>query len=735
MKSLTIALTCLAVTLGYAQDLSKKVTYKTVAVPVQRAVAEIAAISGTRLEVADAASRNILVISVKDVPLSELLDRIATAISGEWTTDAEGIRRLNYSTAQIRKEEAAEHEARAKKIANALAELRKKLDEKPKPQDPNAKLNEMERAQMFFGQMATMTPTNRAIILIASRLDPGLLASMKKGDRVVFATTPTPMQRPLGNISAVIQDLIVANNQKAEEAALAKKAQQEGGIPKTVEQERTERQMRETFGAMFGDTLQEPKVINEPPAKVLLIATTGGGFPFMGLGNEITVQLKLFNANGEVVLRGSQSLNLDTSFVDLMAASAQEPKPETGKPIKFSALTQEFNSLSRVNMMAGFGPDRRPSAELAKQLTQPDKYDPLSYAPSEALHAVAETKNLNVVANLPDYLVGMAETFSRGTGGTVESFLSGLETGGNVEIKTEGAWMTIRPSRPAEARAGRLDRSALAALISAAEKKLVPTLDDFAAYALKNEAPMETPVALPYIMLFAPNAMSQGMRGMTNWTMLRLYGSLTQGQREALRSGARVSVVSLLPGQRALVEKMAFGSESKLKVERDGERPRGEMGFMELIQQFMPQPARDFRDEPTEIMPNGIPQQAYITAAVSNETVAMIARSDNSAVRMFGALGADEIAMLKFVSTFPGAEEAAAMMPKFDSLLLGSREVWDFTFTVAPRVTMQESLQNDAVAQGSPVAYESAPTSFQERVARRLEVFKRTTPPFMRGGG
>jgi hypothetical protein len=46
------------------------VTYSTVAVSVKKAVQDIAKVTGAKLDVADAAANEIVVISVKDAPLS-----------------------------------------------------------------------------------------------------------------------------------------------------------------------------------------------------------------------------------------------------------------------------------------------------------------------------------------------------------------------------------------------------------------------------------------------------------------------------------------------------------------------------------------------------------------------------------------------------------------------------------------------------------------------------------------
>src|SRR5690348_16065263 len=67
-----------------AQDPSAKVTYSTVAAPADRVLQEISKLSGANLKASPQTAHEILVLNVKDVPLADLMKRIAAVTSGEW---------------------------------------------------------------------------------------------------------------------------------------------------------------------------------------------------------------------------------------------------------------------------------------------------------------------------------------------------------------------------------------------------------------------------------------------------------------------------------------------------------------------------------------------------------------------------------------------------------------------------------------------------------------------------
>jgi hypothetical protein len=315
---------------------------------------------------------------------------------------------------------------------------------------------------------------------------------------------------------------------------------------------------------------------------------------------------------------------------------------------------------------------------------------------------------------------------------TPSSYLESIK--GAVTVVTEATTIVIRPLQPAQSRLERIDRHSLGKFIRAAESKGTVTLDDLAEYAQRSNNPMEDTSAMLYFMIFAPNAVQSGMGGMVSWDMLRFYGATSVMQRRNLAEGGRLGFNQLNPGQTAALRQMVYGPETALIAE-DPEAKKPEFEMPSFIRGIMAgQFGKDFRTEPTEIMPNGLPAAGYLELKLTKENVA---KPTGNIPAMFGnaVLGADELAMLKMFKDMPGMEQMSAFMPNIDEVRLGDRSVYDFKFTVAPRVTMDKSLNDDSISAKSPIVkMANLPGDFAKKIDERLAAFKKMPffdPAFM----
>ncbi len=703
-------------------DLTKKVNYEANALPARRSVQELGAKAGVSLDVSQQMYSPVLVLRLTDVPLKDAMDRIAAATSGEWLKEEGGTYRLIRSNLVQNREANEERQAEIAEIRQAIKRF---VDsQNPKPASPAAgqKADEEEEEEMDFQipGFGVGGAAAKAIAKLVSRIDPSVLAAANDDSRIVFSTSPTRMQRPMPpNSGPVFAELIAEHNKAA--ASRPERGQEE----KTEE----ERQLEEFMKLVFGETRSDQPV-EVQPAKALLIASKGR----FGFG--MSLELRLYGPRGKVVLRGSHTLMIRSGMFGEMMQAASGADPAKGrpapagedKPIELSPTTRElveyFRSFSSGN------PSGKTSPSLEELLARPDLRDPLSFVPGESVLAVAKARNLNLVANLPDDMVSLFDfMFDRG-GMTVNGFLNQLETSRETKVQIKDGWMTVRPAKPENARKKRQDRSALAALIAAARSKGAPSLDDFAAYALRCEPPMQTPLAMTYLTVFAPNAMSQGFGGPVDWDMLRLYGTLSIQQRQALADKAEIAFASLAPVQRGYVQKMAFGPDTNLKVLEPGEQPTDEPGgFLEMMRQWAPGRQDDFRQEPTEAMPNGLPPNGTLRMTLTEETVGT-ASGQGAMLRMFGVLGADELALLRWFTEEPSMQQFGQMMPKIEGMRLGTRRAYRFVFGVARQVTFEHTLNDDRVdPKGSVIAMDALPEEMKSKIAKRLEQLKKSPFP------
>jgi hypothetical protein len=714
--------------LSQAPDLSAKVAYETVAAPAARVVKELSEKTGIRLEVSASAGNPVLVLRLSEVPLKEAMDRIATVCSAQWQFD-NGTHRLVANSAVHTREAIEERQAR---IAAARIAMKKVIDSTlhpPAPTKPPAKSGQAAQTEQPPPEEVAMIPgafgfgggaAERAIAKLLIQIGPDAFATLADDDRIVFSTAPTRMQRGFpGNVAPIFEELITEHNKQTANRP-------ERTEPKTDEEQELENWMK----AIFGRSLEE-NPINERPAKALLVAGSG----MFGFGT--TLELRLYGSNGKVLLRGQQMIALEDNPFAAMAVNAQNPKPQTpaisgDTAIELSNTTEE---LSRIFGGLMQGSTESLSKDLEERLTRPDLYDPLSFVPSESLIFSAKHKNLNLVADLPD---GMVSFFGMMVGNqkkTVETFLTELRNNRDVKVEMTDGWLSVRPSKPEEARNKRADRLALAKLIAAARSKGSASLDDIAAYAQTSDPPMEATVSMPYLILFAANTVSNGMSGMVDWNMLRLYGSLSQGQRDSLLNGAGIPFGNLSPNQQAIVRKMGFGPNARLAVQ-DADKPEEPGGFLGMIKRFMPGMGLDWREEPTEIMPNGLPPNGTLSLKASDMIVG--APSGAGAItRMMGVLGADELAMLRYFTEDPKmAQMGGGMMPRIDGLKLGQRRSMKFIFTVAPKVTFDQTLNDDRIDKNAPVTpMDRLPADFLAQIEKKLNEYKKNPIPFPMGVG
>jgi hypothetical protein len=686
-----------------------KLTYETVAVPIERALKEISVKTGLKLEASASLGKPVVVLRVEDAPIEKVLEKLAEVSSGEWT-EADGVRRLVRDGARQAREAAEERRIRLEAVRKGIKQF---VDGTLNPKA--AAQGEVVALPGFSGASDS---GSKAVARLLQLLDPSLLASDDPESRIVFSTAPTRTQLPIpGATAAIFADLVAEHNK-------AVLASQKDTAPKTAEMEELERWAKTFLGDRF-----DPKAVEERPVKALLISSGG----LFGMGRNL--ELRLYGADGKVLLSSTKTLMSDQSELMQMAArvAGREPEPapaKDDKAIEFSAATQQ---LSRIFSGAMRGEFPALGKELEEKLTRPDLHDPLSFAPSESLLFAGRHKKLQVVANLPDSIVSFFGMMAGGGSTTVEAFLKSL-SGGETSAEVKDGWLTVRPAKPETARQKRADRSALAALIAASRAKGNASLDDVAAYSLRAEPPMESPIAMPYLTLFAPNALGQGMSGMTNWNMMRFYGTLGAGQRAALVESGGIPIRNLTPQQQALVRTLAFGSSARLRV-RDASQPEEPGGFLALITQFLPGGSKDWREEPTEAMPNGLPMDGVVRMWAAQEIVG--APSGPSAVsRMMGVAGASEIALLRYLSEDPRMSQiAGGMMPRLDGLRLGARTSMRFRFDVAPTSYFEHTLNDDRVAKNAPVTpMDRLPAEFVAAVEKHLAEFKKNPIPFPTGG-
>jgi hypothetical protein len=741
-----IGLLGFSLAIGLAAQETPKLTYSAHGVAAGRVIVELAAKSGQDLDIAPELAREVLVISVKDVEVEDLLARIASVMGAEWRQQPDGDRRLTVSPGRLASEQRAEREARLAAIQERYREIREAIrrgeqaqrnannEEPPNPAGDTQE--ERPREWMLRNDDAVL---GRMLL----RIDPAVIAGIGPDERLVFAMTPTRMQRPLNGAGPDIAEIVRHNNESARRhAAHEAVAGEQIANPEIRAAMEWVREM---------GLIRDPKPINDPPAEALLIVSRGGGpLEFLpGGAGSLSVTFRLYDAQGQVVMESMDPglLELDDELQFLMpdmpgmeeAAGEIDPDAQpqpaaTGQPIEYSQTTQELRRAMRMENIMNLA-QLQLSPELLERIARPDLHDPLSFEPAEGVLAVAKAKNAQVVANLPDSMVsGFMFIFGEGAAPTIEGFFKELQER-ETRASLEDGWLTVWPAKMAAARAGRQDRAALARLIAAGQAKGVPSLDDIAAFAAVNDSPMEEGIFMPYIVLFAANVVDSGVSGPVDWNLLRFYGRLSQGQRDALRAGGRIPIASLDPRLRALVDKMAFGANARLRPNAEPQRPAANP-WIAMMMEFMPRPQTDYLQEPTEAMPDGLPGDAFVTLTATPGYVVSTRGFGGRTTGAMMTMGPEEIAMMRHVAEDPQFAEMTAMMPTIDKVKVGQRTTLEFRFMLTPRVHTRGTLVDDRVPAGEPdTPFATLPAPLEARVKELVEAMRRMPLPAFGGFG
>ena len=694
-----------------AQD-PATLTYSTVAKTADVVLAEIAQKAGLQIETTADAKKHVLVVHVTDAPIDAVLDRIATVTSSRWNRIGER-RVLQPDTNARKREQSAQTAKRAEDIRQGLEALRKQLAKDPK--------NSPVVSFMGFGGSTLGSPAARALAKLAFMLDPNEVARLATGSRVVFATSPNRMQRPMrgGQVDAILNALVAEHNEYVDEA-----------IQQRQEMRERFAEMDENMGGymdlVFGNT--EPKKFESAPSKAVLVVSSENSFLFAGSGTQ--VELKVYDQQGRAIAQAEVPLATSPFQAAMLGAMSEEgeeeeePDPEPSEEdltlVELSEQSLLFIQLESMFEASGEGM----SAELLALMSSPTQHDPLSFSQSDALISIAKAKRLNVVANLPDgAMTNVFVAREVKEGATVGQALAMFAASDDLAVKQEDGWFVVMPSDPVAARDLRQDRAALEQLAAAKARDGSVGLDALAAFALRSPPPVQNGSAMLYLITFAPNVL-QGIMGDTmDWDMLRFYGGLMASVKAALLRGDTVPFRALGPQSRRQLETMAFGAGANI-LPADGlaERDSQPM-FMQMMRRFMPGGDKDFTSEPTEVMPNGLPPDGYVTLQATELPVVAPEHGIGASMFGVGAMGPAEVAMMQF---FTDADDDPSFMPEgLDRMRLGQRRKLTFTFMLSPEAGLSKSLLDDKFAKNPRiVSISNLPPSFLALVAAEKEKLK-----------
>ncbi|MBS1716020.1 MAG: hypothetical protein JST30_16965 [Armatimonadetes bacterium] len=558
-------------TLAFLAVTERPVDFTMAASPLEKVVAKLSETTGKRLSVSPTLAQEVVLVDVRQSDPSVLTERIALVTGGKWVKTSEGDR-LELDLESDKKERQTALEQRTKLLADEIAKLGAEAAKQGEfdPQQFQKSLEQarqaMEQARnqggaqggppqglQQIGGMMNAMPANRAILKLLQALRADDLAKIAPGQRVVYTTAPTRMQRMLPSNGVQVMRQFAADQNKLTESMRTLR-QQFGRAGQGANGGAQRQAGTRTIPQTQQQNVQAPPV----PSKAFLIVNR------VGSNDGLMLQYLVSDATGQIIGQGNMNL---LGFRPPAALPAATGGTTAEKPFALSDVSMSSISAFATGGRMQGGPrglgtnvpsGRSQMPELKEALAKPDTFDPLSIHVEETIGVLA--KESNIVALLPDsLLVDSARTLSRNP--APSQVQAAFEQQWGLEVVNKDGWLTVWPARKFEAREARVDRKALAKAIASAKGPAGLRLDDVANYALKAPAGTNGALDLAVMRAVDPTAgdVLQQAYG-DNRDVLMMYAAMTPQTKAALFEGRRMPATSVSNNASALLADLVYNS-------------------------------------------------------------------------------------------------------------------------------------------------------------------------------
>ena len=546
------------------------------------------------------------------------------------------------------------------------------------------------------GEEFTFEPDNDRILIgeMIAGLTDQFLTSIGPGQRVVLSSNPTPMQRALGRFNAQrITDWIKSENE-------GRQISEEDRLNMINDPE------YQQYIQMFGGSMDQmmPKPITEAPQKVLLIVERSGRTEYDTPRLQITLKVQgqtgntLLSTNAMLTAGGgsefyypgmSEAVEIAVeSGIPIPGQETEQPEPRKPMPGDDLAMTvsedvKAIHEATNVDFENPLGMKMSPKAR--DMMMRVDLYEPMRYEVGEFLFEAAEKMDKTLVVHLPDRLIQYGNDLPTKFGEVRDRF-----DAYGIEEKTDGDFWMVTPKKPGMAWTTRMDRKALAGTLSEAQNRMFLSLDTLATFKYRFPDADRNSISAHRLGVFAPQMEGALMGGSSN-SMIRLYGAMSVGERQALRSNGSLTLGRLSSAARGVLQEMFFGfggSVESVDIDKDlaPADPAGMMGdMMGMGGAFLGGGVQG--TEPTEVMPNGLPANGIIAMKTHQETYLMAVTKEGGVSPGLPPIGRMELAMVSLMMKNP---QFLAEMDQYAEVLrnlrAGSRDNLHLVVMTAPKM-------------------------------------------------
>lgn len=688
-------------------DVSKHVTYTTVAVPVAKALADLSQLSGISLRAGIPISGEPIILRLDDVPINTVLAKIASTFEAEWDRDKNGLilarpeglvqRAQAALAAETAKTIAKEIEAKKKALAalpmwdsNVANKLANQLSDVQKQQDPrNWNQQSWQRQQAITNKL----PSYRALARMMTLLDPVALAAVPVGERTVFSTRPTPMQRPLPREVAGALDTFTAE------------------MSIWIDERKRVIPRDDNRGVYYGNGSDDVESMTTPTTVLL----TAQKYPGMGSSSGVNLEMMIADAKGKVIGRANETLGMP----DYEAFQKLNDKPTDEQPIKLSPESESIRTaLSTAFDPMGTGKKKPLDSAIVQLLVNPESRDPLSFGASDVLTQISALRKKNLVAAPTDMMIAISMFPMPNNKLTPSMALRTLEFTG-TQATFDDAWMTVKAADGAYSRSRLVSRVVLGRYLRSAQAHGQATLDDKAYYAA-NTVGEEYETLGPQLEQIVTRRSNNGMYYGSDWNATRLYGLMDSVQRAQLISSKKIAIALLDPKQLAVVVHMVYGSYPNLQLDYSSGK--------QIDNEFTSSFYNGLNREPTICLPNGIPRNAYLTGASSNSTIVSTQMQQNGNNFMGGQeMTADQLGWQMFAQAhqdlFPWMSDPNQQQ-KLDRFSFGTLTKIEIAFHFAPLIMQNAELRDSKLASDQTLTFDQLPDDFKKEVEKAIAQYK-----------
>lgn len=684
-------MTFLAFLTLFGPSLDEPIEFKPFVGTAPSVVAKLALQSGLKLTTGKNVANDVIAISVPKATMRQIMDNIAYTIQAEWK-EAGGEWTLVRSEEQIKAQNALDRATTIDQIKKAVEKLPK--DEAWTEADAKGIALQVDtfdrRANRFdlgtgFSDLNNKMPGRRLLNRFLRSISPEVLADVAFVGRTVFSTNPNKMQKALPiSMKGAVDQFVKENNLLS--------------------------------SAWTSGTDEERPSIFEKPNTLKTIEEIHVNMRRSSL-NGISIDLHAYDSEGmDTTLNTSHSFQLDLSN-DFFKPGKVAPED---KVVELSPLSKKVLESAAQSMN---GLPFNPPQDVRQYLLHPKANEPLGLINTEAVWVMAESEKKPVIIALPEMEFFLIMAMAQDGKVTLKRYMSSLDMCALIRDEADG-WVRYRDSMPVLNRIRRVDRQAFDDYFRRIEKDKRTSLDGFAQFVVNYPGRLENTMFPIFLMI--TGSYPANFQFDDDLSMVRLYGTLSSPQKDALRKGVKLKISDFSAAQQAILNTFIFGSHMRSRsYHYEGNGAAMGKGLHKSI-----------LNEPTEAFPNGLSEPFELSAAVTDQA-SWFRQESWGEIRPVDASGAAwDVFQLERLDLFPYAN--TAQFREKGGFAQGQSVIWTFQVKLNNFSTTEVQLTDHTFPEGNFIPFKDLPKDFLADIDKSLvqlrEQYKNTKPGEFGGG-